>query len=397
MNLNSIRTKINIVFISSLILLFSGFFFYYSIDKNQRDNQVVSYHEKLSNYLFFNRSSEFETLDYFENLNFEVIVNPYNILTSGEYITNRIGFDTIIYNDVFYIYIKTPHFRTLFKDLSKYQRNYLAYLLFFVFFIVLVLIYIWLIKSLKPLQDLKENIIKFSNGDLSIDCSSIKKDEIAQVSNEFDKAVKKIDLLLKSRQLFLRTIMHELKTPIAKGRIVSELIDDEKQKQRVHNIFEKLDYLINDFAKIEQIVTQNFTLNLKSYSLEDILDRTIEMLMIVNYKEKIVIDFNSKEKVVVDIELFSLVFKNLIDNAFKYSIDKKVEIKKIDNKILFISKGEILSKPLESYFEPYHNSIENKTHGMGLGLYIVKRVLDFHKMEFDYEYVDGKNIFIINL
>lgn len=52
MNLNSIRTKINIVFISSLILLFSGFFFYYSIDKNQRDNQVVSYHEKLSNYLF---------------------------------------------------------------------------------------------------------------------------------------------------------------------------------------------------------------------------------------------------------------------------------------------------------------------------------------------------------
>ncbi len=397
MNLNSIKTKIDIVFVSSLILLFTGFFFYYSSDKNQRENQVVSYHEKLSNYLFFNRSSEFEVLDYLENLDFETVIKPSIILKSGNYISNRIGFDTISYNEEFYIHIKTPHFRILFKDLTIYSKNYTAYFLFFLFFLLLISIYIWLIKSLKPLETLKENIIKFSNGDLTIDCSSSKKDEIAQVSNEFDKAVKKIDLLLKSRQLFLRTVMHELKTPIAKGRIVSELIDDEKQKNRVHNIFEKLDYLINDFAKIEQIVSQNFRLNFKTYSLEDIFESSIEMLMITEYKNKICTNFNAKEKILVDIELFSLVFKNLIDNAFKYSRDKKVEIKKQKNEILFISKGEALSKPLESYFEPYHNSTENKTHGMGLGLYIVKRVLDFHNMGFDYQYLDNKNIFIIKL
>ena len=36
-----------------------------------------------------------------------------------------------------------------------------------------------------------------------------------------------------SRQLFLRTIMHELKTPIGKGRIVSEMIEDDTQKEQI--------------------------------------------------------------------------------------------------------------------------------------------------------------------
>ena len=89
--------------------------------------------------------------------------------------------------------------------------------------------FLWIIQSLRPLKNLKDQIQSFSNGNLEIDCKSDKKDEIADVANEFDTAVKKIALLLNSRQLFLRTVMHELKTPIAKGRIVSELIDDNKQ------------------------------------------------------------------------------------------------------------------------------------------------------------------------
>ena len=52
--------------------------------------------------------------------------------------------------------------------------------------------------------------------------------------------------------------MHELKTPIAKGRIVSELIDDNKQKDRMISIFDKLNFLINDFSNIEQIVSKNY-------------------------------------------------------------------------------------------------------------------------------------------
>ena len=57
-------------------------------------------------------------------------------------------------------------------------------------------------------------------------------DEIANVAIEFNNAVCKIRELIRSRQLFLRTIMHELKTPIGKGRIISEMVQDEMQKSR---------------------------------------------------------------------------------------------------------------------------------------------------------------------
>lgn len=111
--------------------------------------------------------------------------------------------------------------------------NYYGFLVLGIIFIIFVFSFSWIIKALKPLKLLKEEIQDFSNGKLTINCKSDKKDEIAQVANEFDNAAKRISLLLNSRQLFLRTVMHELKTPIAKGRIVSELIDDDKQKDRV--------------------------------------------------------------------------------------------------------------------------------------------------------------------
>jgi len=51
--------------------------------------------------------------------------------------------------------------------------------------------------------------------------------------------------------------------------------------------------------------------------------------------------------------------------------------------------GEKLSEPLENYFEPFHTSKK----GLGLGLYIVKSILDIHHMQLDYLYTNGANWF----
>lgn len=209
------------------------------------------------------------------------------------------------------------------------------------------------------------------------------------------KNKKTTQLLLNSRQLFLRTIMHELKTPLAKGRIASELISDQKQKERMSLIFEKLEFNINEFSKIEEILSKQYKINKKSYQIDTIINSSIEMLMVDSNKDKIIFENIYNQELLVDLELFSRAIKNLIDNALKYSIDKKVLISYQKNQIKFISTGDKLSKPLEDYLKPFHNDTYLMNHGMGIGLYIVNEILHIHNKTLDYQYKNKQNIFII--
>lgn len=394
MNFNSIITRVTLIFLVAFLFLLGLFSFFLKYEEKEREEKAISHHKSITMFLHRVKMPESKVIAYLEKTDFTEIENPKEVMNFGKEIFRERGFDTFEYKNELYLLFKTPFFRTLFKDNQKYEKNYFSYVFLFVSFAFLILLYMWLLKSLSPLKKLKDDISKFSKGDLSINCKSHKKDEIADVSNEFDNAVKKIKLLLESRQLFLRTVMHELKTPIAKGRIVSELVKEEKQKNRMINIFESLDFLINDFAKIEQIISRNYKLEKKEILFSDILDNSMFMLMLEK-KEQVSKKLDKKKKIKVDFDLMSLVFKNLLDNALKYSSDKKVLVLQNNKEIVFVSNGNKLEKDFEEYFEPFHNTVKSKSHGMGLGLYIVKSILDIHEFDFKYEFSNNQNFFKI--
>jgi len=397
MNFNSLLTKITFIFVVSIALFIAVFIGYYYYQENQLYKQVTNNFAKISKHFKEYQLLPNEIVTYMQKLNFEILDEPLKIDIEKYVKGSGPGFAVIYYNKSFYMDIHTPDFRIIAKDLDNHSLNYLGFFILASAFIIYVLIFLWIIKSLKPLKNLKIQIQEFSKGNLSIDCKSDKKDEIADVANEFHNAVEKISLLLNSRQLFLRTVMHELKTPIAKGRIISELLEDEKQKNRMITIFDKLNLQLNDFSKIEQIVSKHYSINKYSMHLHDIVEKSIDMMMLDNPQKKIKFLTSSKVVIKVDLELFSLAIKNLLDNGIKYSDDKKVEIVEEENCIKIISKGEKLQKSLDEYFKAYHNETKSKNHGMGLGLYIVNEIVKMHDMILDYEYLENKNIFKIKL
>jgi len=289
------------------------------------------------------------------------------------------------------IIINNDRFKLILENKNKAKFPLKRVLIFSLVFFLIILLYLWIMRSLLPLSELKAKIQTFSQGNLDIDCKSDKKDEIAEVANEFDHAVTMIRELLHSRQLFLRAIMHELKTPIAKGRLVSEMLDDEKNKARMHSIFERLNLLIDEFAKIEKITSKNFKLNINPYKMSDLVEASIDMLMIEHPQRLITMDIIEDYSIEVDFELFTLVIKNLLDNGIKYSTDKHISVT-IDKHTLDIkNKAEALPEALENYFKPFHTSKK----GLGLGIYIVKSILDIHQMKLKYKHEDATNIFSI--
>jgi two-component system OmpR family sensor kinase len=397
MIITSLRSKIRLVFFITLILLGALFVFSVKYDHARVEERNVAQEQAISHYLY-TYYLEHGKIDeaYLEAQNVSLITDKGRVVQierffkeKGKDKFKRYAVDVVHLKRI--IIINNDRFKLILENKNKAKFPLKRVLVFATVFFLIMLLYLWIMKSFRPLSKLKSQIQTFSKGNLDIDCKSDKEDEIAEVANEFDHAVTMIRELIQSRQLFLRTIMHELKTPIGKGRLVAEMLDDEKNKARMHSIFERLNLLIDEFAKIEKIASKNFDLVLKPYKVSDIVEASIDMLMIENPQRLISTEIEKDYLIEVDFELFTLVVKNLLDNAIKYSTDKHVTVIISSQGLEVMNLGEKLTEPLENYFEPFHTSKK----GLGLGLYIVKSILDIHQMKLDYLYTNGANWFRI--
>ena len=391
----SLRSKIRLIFSLTLLLLailFVGSLKYDHL-KYEENNEM---HERLVTHYLYNYFLIYGKIDeaYLESQNFSLIKDKAKKIQIEHYFKEKGKFKhyaTDTYKLQRVILINNDRFQLFLENKNKPRFPLKRIIVFTIVFILIILLYFWVVRSLKPLSELKEKIKTFSNGDLDIECASDKNDEIAEVANEFDHAVKMIRELLQSRQLFLRATMHELKTPIAKGRLMSEMLPDEKSKARMHSIFERLNLLIDEFAKIEKITSKNFELHINPYKMSDLVEASIDLLMVEHPERLVSVTLHKDYIVKVDFELFTLVIKNLLDNGIKYSSDKHVTVTIDGGMLEIINKAEALTEPLEHYFKPFHTS----KGGLGLGLYIVKSILDIHQMRLTYRYENGENIFTI--
>ena len=395
MIITSLRSKIRVVFSLTLLLLGALFVVSIKYDHAMVEERNIAQEQAISHYLYtyYLKHGKIDEA-YLDAQNVSLITDKGTVVQIERFIKEkgklkRYAVDTFRLKRI--IIINNDRFKLILENKNKAKFPLKRALIFSAVFLLIILLYLWIMKSFLPLSNLKSQIQTFSKGNLDIECKSDKEDEIAEVANEFDHAVTMIRELLHSRQLFLRAIMHELKTPIAKGRLVSEMLKDEKNKTRLHSIFERLNLLIDEFAKIEKITSKNFELTIKRYKMSDLLEASEDMLMIENPKRFITTNIKKDYNTDVDFELFTLVIKNLLDNGIKYSIDKHITVIIDENKLKVINKGEKLKEPLENYFKPFHASKK----GLGLGLYIVKSILDIHHMELHYQYEDGKNIFTV--
>ncbi|MFA6192428.1 MAG: ArsS family sensor histidine kinase [Sulfurimonas sp.] len=264
-----------------------------------------------------------------------------------------------------------------------YSYTTIAAIIFISFFLIL--------QRLRPLIRLRRKIAKFGNGDLTISFKTDGSDEIALVANELESAKLKINSILESRTLFLRNLMHELKTPIAKGTIATQMLSSQKQIDRFSSIFGRLESLVSEFAMIEELTCVDSKKDFKEYRLIDIIDGAIDMAMVE--RSSVSVDISSSVKIFVNYRLYTTAIKNMIDNGIKYSTDAHVRILMVRGELSFDSRGECISKPLQYYIEPFTKDNPSKS-SFGLGLYLVDSILKVHDKVLAHEYKNGINRFI---
>jgi len=370
---------------------------------NMKQRQIQSVNYLLV--MYRNNVEPGDIEEYFNNFGLKKVSSKHlrdSVLERGVVIFQKLSpisrFSSIVYNDRYYLFIDNFESSVLLESQDYKNFNESLWVVFVIALLILLYMYISIFKSIAPLKTLSSQIRKFASGDLEIECKSESNDEIGEVANEFDRAVKKIHDLINSRQLFLRTIMHELKTPIGKGRIVAEMLEDETAKKRLIGVFGRLDLLISEFSKIEQITSKRYDLSLKEYSLLHVIDQAIDLLMLDDKKreDQVKVEGDFDFKVTVDFDLMALALKNLMDNAMKHSLNHRVYVKSEGQKVIIANEGEPLKMAIEEYFQPFVSGSKACGSGLGLGLYIVKNIVAQHGFEVLYGYEEGFHHFSID-
>ena len=297
-----------------------------------------------------------------------------------------------IAKDKKYIYIQKPPYDLMLVSIlpPNYYKE-IAISAISLLVILLLFIYWAILKKLKPLKTLHQEIEKFANGDSDIKITYKYNDEIGKIAKSFDDAIDHINQLSQSKNLFMRNMMHELKTPITKGRIAVEMIDDEATKAILIRAFERMNELISELASLERVTSRSFEPTFEYLMLDEIVEYAQELLM--NTQNSLEIDIEPMA-LTTDKKLLALVIKNLIDNGFKYGKENYVKVQTNSGNIEILSKGDRLEYDLSYYTEPFSQA-EKRSAGFGLGLYIVNNIVKKLGYKLDYEYRDGYNVFVI--
>ena len=326
----------------------------------------------------------------FKSFDTALMINQKGLYTKNS-VTN-LRATMLEFKEQIFFYIETPNGNILIEDeeLEPYDYVNLLYA-YSTIFMIISFAFVLVLHKLRPLIRLRKKLVLFGDGNMQVSFKTRSCDEIGLVANEIEATKEKIKTILESRTLFLRNLMHELKTPIAKGTIATQMLDSEKQKKRFTSIFHRLESLVTEFALIEEVTSIADTKNFKEYRLVDVIDGAIDMAMVE--RESVTIDIAGDIRVNVNYRLYTTAIKNMIDNAIKYSTDKHVKIVMIERELCFENRGECLSHPLQYYIEPFTKENPSK-NSFGLGLYLVDSILKAHGQVLAHEYDNGVNRFI---
>ena len=223
--------------------------------------------------------------------------------------------------------------------------------------------------------------------------------------------IRSITALNKRQNNFLLSVTHEFKTPIAAIRLMLQTVQNPKVKEEMRaELIDKsiqnthrLEELTENMLTATQIESDKYKMEYSVFSLTDLLQR-----IITNYSIKGEIKEHLEQDLEVEADEFvmRIAFSNLIENAFKYSDNQPIEIeltREKDQAVVRV-KDSGIGIPKNEYrkiFKKFYRIQDEETRttkGTGLGLFIVKQVVERHNGSIWAEANDPKgSVFTVRL
>jgi len=271
----------------------------------------------------------------------------------------------------------------------------------------------------RPVKRILDGMEKIVEGDFSARIPYLQGEDSG---NEYDAIIKGLNRMAEElssvetlRTDFISNVSHELKTPLAViqnyGTILQNPALSEKEKMEYAKAIteqtRKLSALITNILKLNRLENQQIFPDKQDYNLSEQICECLLGFEQAWEKKNLEIETDIEEDVIVcqDVELLSLVWNNLFSNAVKFCKEEgkiAVSVKKEKDGVLVSvsDEGCGISPEIGAHiFEKfYQGDTSHATQGNGLGLALVKRVIDIVGGEIHVQSVLGKgSTFLVRL
>jgi signal transduction histidine kinase len=305
---------------------------------------------------------------------------------------------------------------------GKTKLQNLFYILLFSYFgalfITAFLSYFYVKQSFAPVDVLSKQITRIRQNRLNERVPVNKShDELNQLATNFNKMLERIESAFNVQRSFIQHASHELRTPLAnlitscEAALKKELTVGEYREliESLNEEHRNLVELTNALLLLSKYEEQSDELQMPDVRTDEILFATIDEVQTLYPDYIFHFKFNELPQNENDVMvkgnevLLKTAIGNLLRNACKYSDNKQINILlSVQSEsvcIEFENTGETLDEnEFEQVMEPFFrgkNSVKQK--GYGLGLSIVKRVVELHKGKLTYQKQNNLNLFILQL
>lgn len=234
-------------------------------------------------------------------------------------------------------------------------------------------------RPLKSLENAAEDVGRGKFPELLIERGTTEIVAVTQAFNHMSRGIKQLE---QDRNLLMAGISHDLRTPLTRIRLASEMMSEEDEflKEGIDSDIDDMNNIIDQF--IDYIRHDNND----QAEIEDLNVLVSEVVHSESPENRHVI-FNEDNNIQIPLRYnaFKRVVANLIQNALRYS-DNDVELATgIDKnkKFAFLTVSDtgpgIPDADIERLFQPFtQGDLARGTEGSGLGLAIIKRIVDGH-------------------
>ena len=265
-----------------------------------------------------------------------------------------------------------------------------------------------------PILVIKKTVDRLAAGELSAVPSLKRSDEIGQLSDsveELGRALKRVDVLHKE---VIANVSHELRSPLALIGGYAEMVrditwkDDQQRNENLDLIISesnRMSEMVSDILDYSQLQSGYLQLNKGDYDLREIVSEEVERCAEIAEETHLLLRTEQPEEecqIHADALKLSQVMRNLLYNAVNHTKDGETITIRTERtpdgcRVSVINPGEpIPEEERELIWERYQRSQHeaSRRQGTGIGLSIVKTILDAHGMSYGVDCRDGLTSFL---